>query len=185
MDNQSTSGLDDFEELERLEEKIEICQRLNSCCLILSFLSHGMSISFAVVNLHKKNKFDDLSTAPLILSSLLIALQFFSSLLFVWCRFKFNRIFGGVIAAFTIFIQIAIIVLVCKYFHKSVLAASIWTSFVNLLLLISWSVLTICIVIKAFRKRQNPTSDDIQLDLPDSCDDQNQLLNPQSQTTSL
>ncbi|MEN2497869.1 MAG: hypothetical protein MHMPM18_005207 [Marteilia pararefringens] len=139
MDNQSTSGLDDFEELERLEEKIEICQRLNSCCLILSFLSHGMSISFAVVNLHKKNKFDDLSTAPLILSSLLIALQFFSSLLFVWCRFKFNRIFGGVIAAFTIFIQIAIIVLVCKYFHKSVLAASIWTSFVNLLLLISWS----------------------------------------------
>ncbi|MEN2500306.1 MAG: hypothetical protein MHMPM18_004474, partial [Marteilia pararefringens] len=97
MDNQSTSSsdelefeetssLDDFEELERLEEKIEICQRLNSCCLVTSFLSYGMFISAAVVNLHKKNNFDAFYTAPLILSPFLIALQFFFSLLFVWCR---------------------------------------------------------------------------------------------------
>ncbi|MEN2497865.1 MAG: hypothetical protein MHMPM18_005206 [Marteilia pararefringens] len=146
MDNQSTSGSDEWE-LEESSgsddvvklERLEICLKLISCSLVTSFLLQGMSISYAVVNLQEQNKFDALSTTSLILSILLIALQFFFSLLFVWCRFKFNRIFGGVIAVFVILIQIAIIVLACKFSHESVLAASICTSVVNLLFVIAWS----------------------------------------------
>ncbi|MEN2499647.1 MAG: hypothetical protein MHMPM18_005174 [Marteilia pararefringens] len=135
MDNQSTSSRNESQGQETKEKIIEHYVTVNSCCLITSFLSYGMSISFAVVNIHKKNNFDAFYTTPLILSLLMIALQFFVSLLFVWCRLRLNRTFGGVIAVFTILIQIAILVLTCKYSQKSVFAASV----VNLLLVFFWS----------------------------------------------
>ncbi|MEN2500410.1 MAG: hypothetical protein MHMPM18_004571 [Marteilia pararefringens] len=139
MDNQSTSSRNESQGQETKEKIIEHYVTVNSCCLITSFLLHGMFISAAVVNLQERNKLDALSMAPLILSLLMIALQFFFSLLFVWCRFRLNRIFGGVIAVFTFLIQIAIIVLACKFSHESVLGASVSTSVVNLLSVFSWS----------------------------------------------
>ncbi|MEN2499378.1 MAG: hypothetical protein MHMPM18_003597 [Marteilia pararefringens] len=104
MDNQSTSGSDELEfevtsspeESENHETSIsddvvglvypemksEMCLRANSCCLATSFLLQGMFISASVVILRERNKLVALSMAPLILSSLLIALRFFLTLSF-------------------------------------------------------------------------------------------------------
>ncbi|MEN2499089.1 MAG: hypothetical protein MHMPM18_005157 [Marteilia pararefringens] len=79
-----------------------------------------------------------------------------------------------------------IVLTIFSYVERSKLSSlqtTIWL--ITIATFILEFILTICIVIKASRKRQNPTSYDIQLCLPDSCDDQNQLLNPQSETTSL
>ncbi|MEN2500400.1 MAG: hypothetical protein MHMPM18_004561, partial [Marteilia pararefringens] len=130
--------------------------KLTSCCLVTSFLLQGMFLSAAVVNLQERNKLDALSMAPLILSLLLIALQFFSSLLFVWCRFKISRIFGVVIAVFVILMQFAILAFACKFSHESVLGVSISTSVVNLMLLISWSG-SLCKFSDCFDKYVNQT----------------------------
>ncbi|MEN2499627.1 MAG: hypothetical protein MHMPM18_005173 [Marteilia pararefringens] len=98
-----------------------------------------MFLSTAVVNLHRKNKFDVLSTTPLILSSLMIALQFFSSFLLELCRFKINGILSRVIGIFAILMQIAIIVLAGINSHESVLVLSLSLSISNFFVVYYWS----------------------------------------------
>ncbi|MEN2499609.1 MAG: hypothetical protein MHMPM18_003809 [Marteilia pararefringens] len=160
MDNQPTSGRNELEcdetgvpyilrdgwirrrndlaKQQNIVAKVVDYGFLNAGSLLLSFLIQGMSLSAAVVNLHRKNKFDALSITPLILSSLMIALQFFSTL-FLRCRFEINRILSRVIAVFAILIQIAIIVLAGINSHESVLVPSLSSSISNFIVVSYWS----------------------------------------------
>ncbi|MEN2497700.1 MAG: hypothetical protein MHMPM18_005193 [Marteilia pararefringens] len=152
MDNQPTSSQNESQDRETSsrnelnkqatpEESMRFSESVNSCCLVQSFWLHGMFISAAVVHLQNQNEFDSRYTVPIILSLLLMALQFFSSLLLAWCRYKTNTFFCQFIATFAFIMQI--VIFLCgsfQYGGKFASDATMSTSGLNILCVVFWYV---------------------------------------------
>ncbi|MEN2496501.1 MAG: hypothetical protein MHMPM18_001016 [Marteilia pararefringens] len=126
------------------QRKFDKCNTLHSLCLVTSFLVQGMYIATMIVNFHKQTKWDDLSLSTIILSIVLMATQFFSTLIFVWFRCKLSRTLRVLIAVFSNLMQIAILVVACINYHKNDLLASLMTSIFSLMFVCSWS----CVFVK-------------------------------------
>ncbi|MEN2500452.1 MAG: hypothetical protein MHMPM18_004612, partial [Marteilia pararefringens] len=128
---QDTSSRNDSQEQETPENMVRLYESVNSCCLVQSLFLHGMFISAAVLQLQNETEDSYRYTVPIILSLLLMALQFFSSLLLAWCLFKIHPFFGGTIATFVYIMQSALFFWGVLLFSGKAFVASISTWALN------------------------------------------------------
>ncbi|MEN2499908.1 MAG: hypothetical protein MHMPM18_005183 [Marteilia pararefringens] len=139
MNNQPISSSDGSEDQETKKKIINKWHTSHWLCLVTSLIVQGMIMSTEIVNSYEQKEAKALYRVPIILSVLLVLLQFFSSNLLVWLRCRFIKTLLVLIAVVSNLMQIAILIFACINSHEHLKIGYLTTACMNVLFVCLWT----------------------------------------------